>query len=232
MKEYPILFNGEMVRAILEGRKTQTRRVMIPQPGRVRWNPIVLNWFGGWTDSHGRPYRSPYGVQGDVLWVRETWQASPYTKYNFGPWYHDVPHSLRKRGVFESVFFRADNSAYAVDDDEDVLLRLDNQRASDEVNLKWKPSIHMPKWASRIRLKVEYSRPERLHELNHADIIAEGVLPVSYDDAPVSNVGATRIKWVKLWDSINRERGFPWESNPWVWVVKFKLMNQRGESNG
>jgi hypothetical protein len=166
MNERPILFSGEMVRAILEGRKTQTRRVIKPQ--------LRIN------------YKCPYGQPGDRLWVRETWQCfKPNTEEIINP---------------NTVNIRA--LAY---------------RATNEWRGKWRPSIHMPRWASRITLEITAVRVERLQDIGEVDAMREG-------DPTCEN---THIDWFRaLWDSINAKRGYSWESNPWVWVVEFQRIRE------
>lgn len=178
MSEHPILFSGEMVRAILEGRKTQTRRVItVPvsdaHAGRPH-SPMVKH-NGDWYKPHEW---SPYGVPGDRLWVRETW-AKPYVNCD--------------------AVFRADYKGAGI--------------------LKWKPSIHMPRWASRITLDVVNVRVERVQDISEEDARAEGI-----DDGWLvrEQFPEARIAYRYLWDSINAKRGYGWATNPWVWVIEFK----------
>lgn len=182
VKERPILFSGPMVRAILEGRKTQTRRVKKPQPIDLG----VIHIVG--------QIKCPYGQPGDRLWVRET----------FCPDWCD------------EVIYRADDPTGRAARD-----------AGYSHEPKWKPSIFMPRWASRIDLEVVGIRAERLQEISEDDALAEGcepgggacsgpMDPVEYDGYTASD------EFAALWDSINAKRGHSWESNPWVWVVEFK----------
>lgn len=149
--EKPILFSGEMVNAILAGRKTMTRRV-------------VKN------DAHC-PYAS-----GDTLWVRETFAVNCVGGQDF-------------------LFYRADSYP-------------------DGDGAPWKPSIFMPRKYSRITLRITDVRVERLQDISEDDAIAEGIEP----DPHVS----TWLKFALLWNRINEERGFGWDTNPWVWVVRFE----------
>lgn len=160
-RERPIMFSAPMVRAILAGRKTQTRRV-------VRFLP---------------PRPCPYGVPGDRLWVRETWCADGLDDGS-APLYH----------------FRADG-----DHDPEAT---------------WRPSIFMPRTACRIVLDVTGVRIERVQDISEADAKAEGpeLLPDPMQDTP----RRWRDSYRTLWDSINGKRA-PWDSNPWVWVVEFKV---------
>lgn len=149
MKERPILFSGPMVRAILEGRKTMTRRVVKGCPGSVVWNQIVLSRYGGWCDEHGRRVTCPYGKPGDRLWVRETWMPDAPQD---GTW-ADVEFygcGMRPLSHIPRKYRKAEHCLY---------------RATYQKSLNgWKPSIHMPRWASRITLEVVSVRVERLQE--------------------------------------------------------------------
>ncbi len=204
-KERPILFSGPMVKAILEGRKTQTRRVMNNRHFNVFWvdetaKGVAPYWR--YEDSHGSgPFkpedyqlygfpRCPYGQAGDRLWVRETWAPHP---------------TVRKAERDSKIFYRADC----------------RPRTSDESHCDWRPSIHMPRWASRITLEIVSVRVERLQGISEDDAKAEGVL--SLPDATLKPVdGSARLQFAALWDSINAGRGFGWNVNPWVWVIEFK----------
>lgn len=186
MNERPILFSGPMVRAILDGTKTQTRRVVKPQPkGEVEF--IRESYAGpGWyvaAKPHTDDYyvRCPYGVPGDRLWVRETW-ALPY-----------------KENWLEAK--------------DDIVYRASPRDSSTPV--KWVPSIFMKRWMSRILLEIEDVRVERVQDISEDDALDEGI--DNYDDP-------ARQVFADLWDSINAKSGFSWESNPWVWVIKFKTI--------
>lgn len=170
-KERPILFSGQMVRAILECRKSQTRRVMKPQP-----EPNTTT-RGNWT-------HSPFGRKGDRLWVKETfYDSSRDDKHH--PW-----------------TYRADCPI------EEDLNR----------DFVWKPSIFMPRRASRIRLEITEVRVERLHDITEEDAMAEGVDRRDY--AGLASNTAKKI-FAQVWDSIN-SKTFPWLSNPYCWVIRFK----------
>lgn len=204
MKERPILFSAPMVRAILAGQKTQTRRVVKPQP---EWTEPATVWEfsedghsgAGWyahNDDYPEEgalfYRCPYGQPGDRLWVRETW-GDPY-----GP-SDDIERRLK-----EVIY-----------------------KASSEVGLygyegKWRPSIFMPRWASRILLEVVSIRVERLNDISEADAVAEGCETVCMTPTGEDNGSAIYGPdgYAALWDHINGAGS--WESDPWVWVVEFK----------
>lgn len=185
--ERPILFSGAMVRAILDGKKTQTRRVVKPQPP-ADWVPSPWPYDGAaWSDR-----RCPYGAPGDRLWVRETWAP--------------ISPDEERRPIRECrIEYRADTSAARPGGwDEDT----DDPEAA-----RWRPSIHMPRWASRLTLEVTGVRVERVQDISEDDARAEGVYP--YADNP-------RRFFQELWNSINGARGYGWNSNPWVWVVEFR----------
>jgi len=214
-RERPILFNGEMVRAILEGRKTQTRRMVKPQNcNRIFWNPIVLNGYGGWTDDHGNPVPCPYGKPGDRVWVRETWQVVQSWQ-EYGAWFRDETDGDTEeledevaRGASDLVFQATDPS----------ILVLDHPLVATHP-IRWRPSIHMPRWASRITLEVTDVRVERVQEMKRSDAFLEGCpLHIAGHDG---NIEAAHNWFRTLWDSINAKRGYGWDANPWVCVVEF-----------
>ena len=181
MKEKPILFSGDMVRAILEGRKTQTRRVIKNKEFQDWVNMKFSDEFIKNPENLWHKL-GPYGQPGDRLWVRETWCLSG------------------KPGI---ALYRADQQCEVA---------------------QWKPSIHMPRWASRISLEIVNIRGERLQEITADECIREGILR---SDLPTVEERADYDKWQfsQLWDSINLVRGFGWAANPWIWVIEFKPIN-------
>ncbi|MEE9159882.1 MAG: hypothetical protein V3U60_16045 [Gammaproteobacteria bacterium] len=209
-KERPILFSGEMVRVILAGDKTQTRRVVKPQPtcfipgayfdaynGGPQWN-----W---WTQNNrlcngDTIMKCPYGVPGERLWVRETWAVHEGAdKF--------APRMLHPGWASGDVWFRADDRAPLV---------------SIRDRGKWRPSRYMPRWASRITLEVTGVRVERVQDISEADAKSEGCAQRRVDRSPG---GLTAIEeFAALWESINAKRGFCWDVNPWVWVVEFRRL--------
>ncbi|ENH6339276.1 hypothetical protein ABWH74_002617 [Burkholderia vietnamiensis] len=213
MKERPILFSGAMVRAILEGRKTQTRRVMKHQPPDdvapitvARYHPTIVDRrgdeapgpeiFGAFSDDGEWGCKSPFGEPGDRLWVRETHLAW---------WKLDEANPAGPR-VFSHV------AAYAADGYEL------------EPGEKWIPSIHMLRAASRITLEITDVRAERLQEISQDDAEAEGIdFLRSVPDA--DETLDARGLFHCLWDGINAERGHGWEANPWVWVIEFRRID-------
>ena len=208
MKERPILFSGPMVRAILSGNKTQTRRILKPQPCELP----DFNIGGLSINIHGSVYGAfspdcprktcPYGQPGDRLWVRETW----------------APLAVSSKGAY----YRAD---------------IENPKRGG-----WKPSIHMPRWASRITLEVTGARVERLQDISRGDAIAEGVdwkrcptyqsIESFTEQRLAQKLGMAcfpvlTIDYIggykRLWESINGPGS--WNENPWVWVVEFRKVD-------
>lgn len=199
-KERPIIFSDPMVRAILEGRKTQTRRVIKPQPyiSKILWQLDTKKPIG---DPPATSFRtnyepalkewlemlpSPYGTTGDLLWVREAW------------WPETVSGMTNVYALY-----RADKS--------------------EDRSGPWKPSIHMPKWASRIWLEVVSVRIERVQNISEDDARAEGAEAAWQGMDGPEGPGISFVAGFHfMWDSINAKRGYSWKSNPWVWVIEFK----------
>lgn len=220
MKERPILFSTEMVCAILDGRKTQTRRVLKPQPpSQVRYDGVGLDdddqdthYFeridrdGDGMEDYIEIGRCPYGKPGDRLWVREKWQVRDATSYYT---YADMKlhrtNHLDCRKIFEK-----------------------NQPP--EIFPAWRPSIYMPRWAARIMLEIVSVRVERVQGISDNDAECEGIELWQETffreyDKPDSNPGWTRdprYSFQTLWTMINAKRGYGWDANPWVWVIIFK----------
>lgn len=182
VKERGILFSDEMVRAILDGRKTQTRRPVKPQPLGIGTMNAAGQYCqpdregvmpGGWR------IESPFGSPGDLLWVREAFCGGQ----------HGTPYLYR---------------------------------ASWQQNdfMRWRPSIHMPRWASRITLEVKAVRVERVQEISSRDAWAEGFRCSCTRPVPIcaGNIVAFR----ETWNSIYAPNGLGWDKNPWVWVVEFE----------
>jgi len=206
MKEKPIIFSGPMVSAILEGRKTQTRRVVKPQPdGSPYWtfHKEIGAFFPANYESKPAFLKCPYGQTGDRLWVRETFE-------------YCVRGADYPPGFEDYVAYRADNGAKMI---------TPGLISTEDINGKWRPSIHMPRWASRISLEVTGVRMERLQDISTEDIRAEGV-----DDGMTNprmgkrHDASMRMAWQALWESINGPDS--WAASPWVWIVEFKRVSE------
>lgn len=224
MNERPILFSAPMVRAILDGRKTQTRRIAkLNASGRVARGG--RNWH---CEDPAAIIACPYGSASDCLWVRETWahyQTIDPRKTPDGRSFSEVSDGL--------AGYRADGHESIEGFRRHVRL----MGGSDAVEIngdRWRPSIHMPRWASRITLEITAVRVERLQAISEADAKAEGVEPWVVGDgfwrdygltADQEEVGApplpsARDSFRSLWESINGAGS--WAANPWVWVVEFR----------
>ncbi|MDQ1226500.1 hypothetical protein QE443_002661 [Pantoea ananatis] len=235
MKERPILLNAEMVRAVLDGRKTQTRRGMKVQPDSSRYGlRFITESFNNretgkyfWSQSDGcginkprsKPFSCPFGAVGDRLWVRETFMDLKGTGIE------------STTGQFEGFAYRADTPSGSYGD-----------MARKDYGLKWTPSLHMPRKASRITLEITGVRVERLQDINHEDSYAEGIHTEVFDQTVVAKNYCEpdaffqfwsegmdhfvemdelyRKSFGSLWSSIYGEES--WQANPWVWVIEFK----------
>ena len=226
MVERPILMSAPMVRATLAGTKTQTRRAMRVQPQMLSdrraqpWqgDPAVLLQL---LEKTGK--RCPYGQPGDRLWVRETWYCDDY-RVQRGPYLKPDDMDLNEARNDGTLIYRASSG----------------DRPYEAEQPAWKPSIHMPRWASRITLEVTGVRVERLQDISEADAMAEGIVecPIPADDEGPRRVGymvapddgksgldVTPIHtYRKLWESINGPES--WDANPWVWVIEFKRLGE------
>jgi len=211
VKERPMLFSGPMVRAILDGRKTQTRRVIKPQPELNRGGLLHADF--GIKDRNGDLLLldanhdgkfaetckcCPYGIPGERLWVRET-----FSTWHHGCHWHECTREGRSEVSCSNCFYRATH--HFPDDDQ-----------------KWVPSIFMPRWASRITLEITGVRVERLQDISPEDALAEGVAASDSDYEICKKDGRVPvIAFAKLWQSINGPSS--WCANPWVWVIEFNM---------
>ena len=208
MKERPILFSAPMVRALLAGTKTQTRRPMRVQPHDGAevvcddFYPTVIakngdeepgpEVFGAWWSDGEEAIRCPYGKPGERLWVREAWNTS----------------ALCRPAITEPYIYRADLGPTGVT----------------KWAASWRPSIHMPRIACRLVLEVTVVRAERLQNISAADALAEGIVDTfggyGLPDGSHYHAADPRISYWSLWDAINGAGSV--EANPWVWVVEFR----------
>lgn len=199
MKERGMIFNSEMVRAILDGRKTQTRRIIKQQPDE---DGLAKLADGPWVDTSERAYSCPFGAVGDRLWVRETFQG-PLVSEELFEEYRAYPEKFETPQYCE---YAADGGA-----------RPEYCDLDDNLRHGWRPSIHMPRWASRLTLEITCVRVERLRDLSEDDAKSEGITPPSGGVLPGWEY---RINFRDLWMSIYGADN--WEANPWVWVIEFK----------
>jgi hypothetical protein len=224
MKERPILFIAPMVRAILSGAKTQTRRLVreallsrIPaEPGYIHnGHAFVSHNFG----LSVRPMPCPYGVPGDRLWVKETWKSGEY-ECTDEPQDDDHECDAHCRQTF--VYYAATPRVglRAVPDRARITYLDESTPLTEWYESKWKSPLFMPRKLSRITLEVTSVRVERLQQITDADAIAEGMPHPTEWSLDCSSTPPTR-HFRELWDSINRKR-CPWASNPWVWAISFK----------
>ncbi|WP_068638768.1 hypothetical protein [Thauera butanivorans] len=232
MKERPILFSAPMVRAILEGRKTQTRRIVKPQPyiddqGNFCWNgrnfgqdfngPHIQAIASPIPSSKTKRVHCPFGKPGDRLWVREAWAETD-----------------REDGTPVIAYRAGGNIAIGRDHPKGNDYLIDTIAWDDVPHVEtWRPSIHMPRWASRILLEITAVRVERLQDISEADARAEGIeqtvtgdgwrrycADIEQEAAGLTPCSTAEISYRSLWESINGPGS--WLANPWVWVVEFK----------
>ena len=214
MTEHPIIFSGDSVRAILAGTKTQTRRLVKVDDGKVRLRGKSSAWlyldFDGvpglswrpWGGAQTQPYPTPerachLGIPGDRLWVRERWAHDGGGGANC-----DDPRC----GIQGHVWY------YATEGPE--------TRDTFAGSAHWRPSIHMPRWASRLTLEVTEVRVQRLQDAGYFDLKAEGILPPAVCGGERDVL--QRDYFREAWDGINGKRA-PWASNAWVWAVSFRV---------
>lgn len=207
MRERPILFSSPMISALLSGAKTQTRRVVkrVPDANGTSFTPGELLGVGDWWST------CPYGVPGDRLWVRETWGFTAQVTTDAHPRF------MREQDT-SFLVYRADVPA------QDAATERTLSRLS---AAPWRPSIHMPRWASRITLEVTDVRVERLQSISEEDARAEGVAPMTGEDC--WSDGTCRTAFEYLWGQLNGFEGesrvrATWARNPWVWVVSFRRL--------
>ena len=212
MKERSIILNTDEVRAVLDGRKTQ-HRVPIKTPYGLPGAPISFDAYE-FESSNGKmkfgfdggeeylQFISPFGAPGDLLWVRETWQIYEFDSDGecYGP-YKNIP---KEKPYYSSVDWRTGSE--------------------DQYGNVWRPSIHMPRWASRINLLVKRVWVDRVQDITAADAKAEGDkersgFPEFYRRGPLCHVDWFRHKW----NSKYEKKGFGWNANPWVWACEFEV---------
>lgn len=211
-KERPIIMGAEEVRGILAGRKTVTRRALNPQPVVSKidggWNISGIPHFMGYPETHiqrdGR-FKCPYGLPGQMMWVREKWGYEVGQIWCPGP----IP-----KGASEDV-----RIVYAADEE-----------GFDEDPAQWCSPLFLPRWASRLTLGIVSIRVERLQEITEGDAIAEGWPKASGDfDSPSPGNGGPFDWYRTLWDSLSGKKpGCAWSDNPFVWRIEFRRVEQGG----
>jgi len=212
MREHPIIFNADMVRAVLDGRKTQTRRIMREQPEVIPkedefgkpgfWVPF--NTGKTMVRNEDMYIACPFGLKGDRLWVRETFRV----------------HS-RATDLATLVYKASEQQSWTQQTHRVPIEKCNKPAVVD----KWTPSIHMPRWASRITLEITGVRVERLQAISEQDAAAEGctfeALRFKPGTREVEEMGHTAVyQFGGLWQSIYGADS--WQANPWVWVIEFK----------
>jgi len=236
VKERPILFSGKMVKAILEGRKTQTRRVVTRDNVFIDGGPAykklwdALDLEKAWID----PGPSPAGNPGPYLQVPNPEMETTHRIYS-------------KLLAVDQLWVRETFSNRRGDDSWPTSYKADEK--IEDIHKEWKPSIHMPRWASRINLLIKEIRVERLQDITKSDAMAEGVTkkifqgrwgeehgysmdwsslgsPNKWTDKTTVErdicLGSPQMAFANLWNKINKKRGFGWDYNPWVWVIEFE----------
>lgn len=254
MTDHPILMCGPMVKATREHRKTQTRRVVKLPDGTDRIHASLSVFIATSIERQPRPgatispvpkvqqyVKCPYGKPGDRLWVREKWRlcdlhAPDLVAEHGGHGEHCMAIRYDADGQTVPLYVRPCSPA-----DNPICLIEGAQEWCNDVYRKdryWsrgRPSIHMPRWASRITLEVVSVRVERVQDISGEDAFAEGVPCSAWshedwigsDAIPTSTLDRESYaieEFAALWDSINAKRGFGWEANPWVWAVEFKVL--------
>lgn len=232
MKERPILFNAPMVRALLDGSKTQTRRAVKQiDPAKeacttnFHGDPMPVCWAFG-----GPVIPCPYGQPGDRLWVRETWGVVSNAWDEDGAivdWTPDRPATT----IHEMKFGKGYYSGYAIYAADGSYQWAGDDDGGGEPRTAWHPSIHMPRVASRVLLEIVSVRVERLQAISETDALAEGVQSDKagghFIDSPAARcaaaVGAPAVEaYQTLWELINGAGS--WAVNPWVWVIEFRRL--------
>ncbi|WP_371335699.1 hypothetical protein [Klebsiella quasipneumoniae] len=224
MTERGMIFNGEMVRALLSGRKTQTRRIVKGTDGAVKfckeWDingKEVFVVFGEKDHTGMNPVLGaiscPFGAVGDRIWVRETWGVVSHAFSDDGlmiDWVPDRPATAINEMPFGNGYYSG-HAIYAADGD----FTWGDDDGYEDGRSCWKPSIHMPRWASRILLEITGVRVERLKSISDGDAIREGC-----STADMKSGDCVADVFARLWASIYGSDS--WNANPWVWVIEFK----------
>lgn len=209
----PILFSTEMIKALMNGTKTQTRRVAkVPETAYCKQGGLV--WYD--PEQNQETKRCPRYQPGDILWVRETWAQS-----NRSMWPDSI---LYQSGDIWTLY----KAGFALYYDRHEVCKLHNEREYPSgKQITWRPSIFMPRAVARIFLRVTGVRAERVQDISEDDARAEGI-----SENEILSLGCTpndpyRCAYSGLWDSINFKRGYGWDTNPWCWVYDFEQIDEK-----
>ena len=222
VKERPIIFSGEMVKAILDGKKTMTRRVVKFSDFTIdSITPLhielvdgkycLFNERNGWLIGYPK---FPYGKVGDRLWVRETWIQG-----------YDDP-LIESEGDDEnavSIIYKADGKEEYRSCSAETAENWGDFSADSEM-VGFKSPIHMPRWASRLLLEITDIKVERLQDISCEDAVKEGFSDKKPSGMQPAMMPNPKADFRNYWDSLNAKKGYPWSSNPWVWAIEFKVI--------
>lgn len=213
MKARPILFSAPMIGALLDGTKTQTRRVVKPAREPNFGAEMAPREIAG-DVRKGNFDMCPYGQTGDLLWVRESFMPAPM----------EAPPEVARATRW--------NIAYAAGG-QGIVMAPDSYNPMLYNYERWSPSIHMPRWASRLTLRITDVRVDRVQDISEADAIAEGIEQSGLNNVIGPAAAATLAKgslaidrFARLWQSINGPRDLGWYVNPWVWALTFEVIQK------
>ena len=227
MTERPILFNDNMVRAILENQKTQTRRVI----NRLLGFGKITAFDSSSTDGYNCDFRDnnmrwnsltkkellaacPYGQVGDELWCKETWALI------------EDPSCFRRTtitGIWDLLLDHKTGRP-KIESQEEMQMKLIYEADHNDWGGGWKSPLYMPRKYSRLQLLIKDVRVERLQNISEEDAMSEGVIPAPFTKAGRKSHLLHVEAFEELWESINAKRGYPWQFNPWVWVIEFEQL--------
>ena len=219
MKTHPILFSTDMVMALLHRNKIQTRRIVKNTDNFGCFTGDCNHWIQTECFDAIQTYaleNCPHGQPGDLLWVRETWKYWNWTEDGM-PW---IKYAANDEILFfdstipEEWCERLTNIWASLSEPENYEI---DQAARDH---KWRPNIFLPRWASRLTLKITDIRIERVQDISNEDAVAEGI------GVPLDMRYAAYDEFRPLWDRLNAKRGYGWDENPWVWVIQFDVIHK------
>jgi len=252
LKETGIIMSGNHPRLVIDGIKTQTRRTQ--GLDKINKGLLHLDWqakqyYGNvWTFKSSIGFtdiKCPYGQVGDRLWVRETWRVESFLEGEPMLFGYKDGQTMEENEYCDTLGYESWNErvciqstedakkAFAqglVRQDEDGMYRWDIGKSP----CKWRPSIFMPRWASRITLEITDIRVERVQEITGRDCIAEGIQSDTWSIGIERMIPKSEFQlreqyphgFKHLWDSLNAKRGYGWDFNPWVWVISFKVFHK------